>query len=64
VRPQKPFEVKLELGDGGVAQWTVKPLQDLEADLVLNMTLAGESVRDIRDRRARLMIIAAAAFWS
>jgi putative DNA primase/helicase len=43
----KPMEAKLEIRDSGLAQWTVKPIQDVESDLVLNMTLAGDSVRDI-----------------
>ena len=42
----RPFEAKLEVRDG-VAQWTVKPPQDPEADLILSLTLAGESVREI-----------------
>ncbi|MER9005656.1 AAA family ATPase [Mesorhizobium sp. M0862] len=42
----KPFEAKLEIRDGE-AQWTVKDLQDVEADLVMTMTGDGASVRDI-----------------
>lgn len=43
----KPVEAKLECSDDGLAKWTVRPLQDVESSLVLRMTLAGESVRDI-----------------
>lgn len=42
----KPFEAKLEVRNGE-ALWTVKDLQDVEADLVMKMTRDGESVRDI-----------------
>jgi putative DNA primase/helicase len=42
----KPFEAKLEVRNGE-ALWTVKDLQDVEADLVMTMTRDGESVRDI-----------------
>jgi putative DNA primase/helicase len=43
----KPVQAKLEMLDGTLAQWTIKPIQDVESDLVLSMTLAGDSVRDI-----------------
>ncbi|MER8898360.1 helix-turn-helix domain-containing protein [Mesorhizobium sp. M0676] len=42
----KPFEAKLEVRDGE-AQWMVKDLHDVEADLVMTMTRDGASVRDI-----------------
>ncbi|WP_146606011.1 AAA family ATPase [Mesorhizobium kowhaii] len=42
----RPFEAKLEV-HSGEALWTMKDLQDVEADLVMTMTRDGESVRDI-----------------
>jgi hypothetical protein len=41
-----PFEAKLEVRDG-LAQWTTKSLADANEELVLQLSLAGKSIRDI-----------------
>jgi len=44
----KPFEARLEVRDGAAA-WTIREMQDVEADQVAAMTKDGMSVRDISE---------------
>ena len=54
IEDAKPFEARLEVRDDA-AVWTTRDIEDRELEQVIELTRAGDTVRDIAEEKAEGM---------